>query len=335
MATVLLSAAGPFTQAANVCFLLVGLFGDILLIRLFLTLAYIFLLTGAVTGYPGWAGFTVTNSVSVDGIIWSGVCLLLHGFALFRLLFDERRITFRLEDEEQLWRFFYRRSGMGRLEMKQVLKHGRWLRVPAGQRILCKGDSRSMLCLLVEGVAGLRTDYGGIEECRLMFSGDMWDLALCSIFGVYVGFEKDKDRALLGAVAHSDCLLYTWGAAELQMMATALSPAVAAFWRNFILCQLGLSFDWRIHAGAEPMSGTAEPERPEYLKGARSRDFTDPLRPYEMKRPSVAGFFRWLWQSLMPFLPAGMRHNALPVQGVLARNRIVAYKAAEAWAALS
>ena len=33
------------------------------------------------------------------------------------------------------------------------------------------------------------------------------------------------------------------------------------------LPQLGLSFDWRIHAGAEPMSGTAEPERPEYLKG--------------------------------------------------------------------
>ena len=63
---------------------------------------------------------------------------------------------------------------------------GRWLRVPAGQRILSKGDSRAKLCLLVEGVAGLSTDYGGIEECRLMFSGDMWDLALCRSVGACV-----------------------------------------------------------------------------------------------------------------------------------------------------
>jgi hypothetical protein len=44
-----LPPAGPFGQSANACFLLVGLFGDLLLIRLFLTLAYIFLLIGECT----------------------------------------------------------------------------------------------------------------------------------------------------------------------------------------------------------------------------------------------------------------------------------------------
>ena len=50
----------------------------------------------------------------------SVLCLLFHGYSLARLVWDERPISFRGEDEEQLWRFFYRRCGMGRLEMKQV-----------------------------------------------------------------------------------------------------------------------------------------------------------------------------------------------------------------------
>lgn len=39
---------------------------------------------------------------------------------MLRMLWDERRISFRTEDEEQLWRLFYRRSGMQRLEFKQA-----------------------------------------------------------------------------------------------------------------------------------------------------------------------------------------------------------------------
>jgi hypothetical protein len=62
--------------------------------------------------------------------------------------------------------------------------------------------------------------------------------------------------------------------------------------------------------------------------GARSRDFTDPLRPYEVKKPSVRRFFRWLAGSVAPFMPPGMRHNGLPLSGIMARNRICAYKAA-------
>lgn len=48
------------------------------------------------------------------------LCLFFHGLSLFRLVFDERRIGFKSEDEEQLWRYMYRRGGMPRLEFKQV-----------------------------------------------------------------------------------------------------------------------------------------------------------------------------------------------------------------------
>lgn len=50
----------------------------------------------------------------------SVLCLLFHGYSLGRLVWDERPIRFQSEDEEQLWRFMYRRCGMGRLEMKQA-----------------------------------------------------------------------------------------------------------------------------------------------------------------------------------------------------------------------
>lgn len=45
MVTVL-PPAGPFGQLANASFLLAAIFGDLLLLRAFLTAAYIFLLLG-------------------------------------------------------------------------------------------------------------------------------------------------------------------------------------------------------------------------------------------------------------------------------------------------
>ena len=60
----------------------------------------------------------------MDGLVWSCVCLVLHGYALARLLLDERRIVFSSPDVEQLSRFFYRRSGMRRFEVQQVCSPG-------------------------------------------------------------------------------------------------------------------------------------------------------------------------------------------------------------------
>ncbi len=66
----------------------------------------------------------------------------------------------------------------------QVCRYGRWIRVPAGQRILNEWESRSRVCLLVEGLAGLHTNYHGVEDVgRLLYSGDMFDFGLLNIFG--------------------------------------------------------------------------------------------------------------------------------------------------------
>ena len=76
-----------------------------------------------------------------------------------------------------------------------------------------------------------------------------------------------------------------------------------------------------------PTSGTGEPESPAVLLGVRSRDFTDDLRKYEgRKHWTAVGVLRWAVRSFHPFMPPGMRHNDLPVHGIMARNRMVALK---------
>jgi hypothetical protein len=251
----ILPAASIWAQFASFWFFCAAIFGDILLIRLSLTLAYLFLLITASLGYPSWvSGY---RGLALDGVIWACVSGSLHALALGRLLYDERSIRFKTEDEQQLWRFFYRRSGMQRLEFKQVLKRGRWLRVPAGRLLLTPVDASRSLCLLVEGVASFTNAFPDpetgehvVEEKNTFVSGHFFDKRLLNVFGLYVGFEHGDSRKRFSAVAETECLVFTWDIAQLNVMATACGPAVAAGWRNCIATLLGLEFGSRVQSQA-------------------------------------------------------------------------------------
>lgn len=69
------------------------------------------------------------------------------------------------EDEEQLWRLFYRRSGMPRLEFSQLMARGRWLRVPAGSKLVDNLRWHEALHVLVEGRCTFCTG-GHSTSCR-------------------------------------------------------------------------------------------------------------------------------------------------------------------------
>lgn len=268
--------AAIFQQLSNASFFLAAVFGDILLIRLFLTSAYVFLLVSAALGYPRWPNVGSTGGIAVDGVVWATLSGSLHALALLRLLLDERTVRFCSADEEQLWRFFYRRSGMGRLEMKEVLKRGRWLHIPAGTTILDPIAAYSRLCLLVEGTAVFvaSKSTGGDEECpsspirpTLLFSGSFFDMRLLNVFGIYIGFEAGGDEKQFHAVARTDCLLYTWSIEELNELATQCSPAVSTFWRNVLACQLGITYEWRETPRLPPHSATGEREDESIFQG--------------------------------------------------------------------
>lgn len=323
---------GPLSQLSNASFAAAALFGDVLLIRLFLSMAYIFLCASALVGLPRWPSVSSTDTMVLDTIIWSAISGFFHIFALVRLVADERRITFADEDEEAMWRFFYRRSGMGRLEMKQVLRFGRWRRIKAGAVILDPLASCSRLCLMVQGVGEFMATAGleqGVIAHSTKLSGGFFDMRLLNVFGLYVGFEgvvKGVER-MFTAVAQTDCLVYEWTVEELNAMASRCSPSLSHAWRNLVATQVGLTLASLQAPNLPPTAGTGDPESAAIMFGARSRDFTDPLRQYECPQPwSLLGIFRWLGGQFHPIMPPGMRHNDLPVHGILARNRIVALK---------
>ena len=57
-------------------------------------------------------------NLSPENYVWSFVCLYLHGSSAVRLLFDEGTVDMGDNDQEALWRYFYRRCGISRLLFK-------------------------------------------------------------------------------------------------------------------------------------------------------------------------------------------------------------------------
>lgn len=69
----------------------------------------------------------------------------------------------------------------------QVLKHGRWQRVTAGQPIIRGSEAHLRFFILVEGLASLRLLHKGqSEEPRLQRSGSCFDLSECGLRGARV-----------------------------------------------------------------------------------------------------------------------------------------------------
>lgn len=103
--------------------------------------------------------------------------LAFHLNAFLQLVWDERPIKFASDDEEQLWRLFLRRGGMGRLEMKQALKHGRWVRVHAGEVFARGAEARLHFYVVVEGRVSVMSVYRGRQpEPKTLWSGTCFDM---------------------------------------------------------------------------------------------------------------------------------------------------------------
>lgn len=322
---------GPWGQASSCCFFLGGLFADILLIRIFLFLAYTFLLTNALCGFPSWPDYESTGRIEISTIVWSCMNLIVHGSAIARLVSDERPVKFKTEDEKQMRSFFGRRGGMGSLEVKEVLRRGKFRKVKAGEIILDKLQAIETFVLLVEGKAHCnRKDEDGLIRSLNFYSGMGFDVGLLNVFGVYIGFEK---KGSFEVVADIDCTVFEWSIYSLNDLACKCGPAVSNYFRNFIL--FTVSSEWEFRTQSEPRNipartsrGTREPM--EYLEGKRSLDFVKPLEDWEIRKLTFLGVLKWIWSSLEPFMPPGTRHNALPNSGTSAKTRIMSIERVKA-----
>jgi len=270
-----------------------------------------------------WPNYRYTGSIGLDVIIWASLNLVIHALAMYRLFMDERRIKFKKEDEKQMNSFLLRRGGMQPLEVSQVLKKGTWKRYKAGEVMLSRRESIYTAILLVEGKAQYNR-YKGDERIGggYMYSGMFFDIALLNVCGVNIGFERDGVD--FTADAETGCLVFQFSLDSLNDLACHCGPAVASYFRNFVLSEVAWSWEFRQHSEhvmetPRTSRGFREPE--EYFTGVRSRDFTDPLEDWEVHKTSVKGFLKWIVSSLAPFVPQGVRHDAMPVSGLAAKRR--------------
>lgn len=321
-----LSPGCPWQQAASACFTLAGWFSDILLIRIFLFMAYVWLLAASLIGFPRWPEYETTGFISVDGIVWATVNIVVHGVAIVKLLSDERPVHFDTDDEQEMFRFLYRRGGFEPLEAREVMRRGCFRTIKEGDVISSTVDAADRVVLLIEGSARYqRVSNGAVQATGTFLSGMIWDLRMLSIFGVYVGFEKDDVSFSVDATR--DCLVFEWTLEKLDDLSIKCGPSVSGYFRNFILCQVSFELEFREH-GIEFARSTSGVEDPRWLQGARSRDFTDPLHeqvPTSAQR--IKSFFVWIGLSFTPMVPNGIRHTGLrglPRTGVAARRRLVA-----------
>ena len=328
----------------NIFFFLAALFSDVLLIKSCLAAGFMWMVIVAATGNPqwgdGWASSSETRVLILDMLCWGVLGFVMNGIVVVLLLRDERPVHFKTKEEERTWRFFYRRSGMKRLEFEQVVRRGEFVTIKAGESIIGLHEHLQSFFLLIDGVAELEVSHESNQEPtkRRIFSGTLFDLAVANVFGVRVGLLSQTHFA---ATAVTDSRLLKWSFEMMEEMATKLAPCIPAFWRNMLLYQVSQQLflaDSALAAALQPdelqvcarfvpsESATGAAERDGWSLGTcRSLDFDAPLTDAEQGKKS---FFQWLWQSMHPFPYPGLRHNGLGTSGIAARTRLQLLKCA-------
>jgi hypothetical protein len=178
MASILLSI---WIQLASLFFLLAGLHGDLLLIRLFLFLAYSMLLVNAVLGSPLWPNLSnfgdisLSDSTATDSLVWAILNMYVHGTSLVALIWDEREVLLK-EDEAALWHMMYRTGGLSaRLFQDIVARHLNVVEVQEGQTV----DTDKYFFIIYKGRVELEVLENDVPTySRVLYSGEMFDLKL-------------------------------------------------------------------------------------------------------------------------------------------------------------
>lgn len=125
-------------QISQFFFLLSALFSDLALVRFCLVAAYVFLLLQNALGWPMWDAFIGKDpsQVQVDAIVWTVVNVSLHGWALAKLLLDERLVSkFATPDDEAIWAFFHAKTGVSRFDFIPILESGTWVHFEPGAAV--------------------------------------------------------------------------------------------------------------------------------------------------------------------------------------------------------
>ena len=326
------SSPGVWGWLFNFSLFFAGMFSDLLLVKLCLTSGFAFMLVHAVTGLPSASDGVVAplpRVLPVDMVAFSVINLIVHGFGAYRLIRDERNITLRNEEEERTWRFFFRRSGMERLEFQEVVRRGTFRSYRAGETICRAEQPLQQLHLLIEGAVEIRATYSHEAPfTRRLASGALFDLAVANVFGIKIGLFAKRFEAH----ALTDCRVLCWSFEMVDEMANHAAPSVGAFWRNMLLFTVSAALNHLDVLGdneTHAVTSAGEPEPPGWYEGkVRSADFDLPLAQDERPQPRVHAALSLVRRALHPWPPPGLRHTGMGQSGVPARTRLLARREA-------
>jgi Popeye protein conserved region len=170
-----LQAASLWQQICNFFFLTSGVFNDLLVIRVALTLANAFLLVTGLLGHLSW-GESVhpQGRIALDTVVWAALNLLMHGLSVIRILYDERKVEL-TDDQEALWRYIYRHSGLSRVQFQAILcPHVELVEFRRGDRI----PVNDKFFIVLDGVVAAHVNQVGTRKTHFIpiVSGQMFPL---------------------------------------------------------------------------------------------------------------------------------------------------------------
>ena len=283
-------------QLASFFFTLSGIHADLLIIRFFLFVAYLFLFCNAVLGSPLWPDATNTGFLPLDSLCWSILGLYVHGASLANLLLDERAVQFKSDDEAALWRMFYRTGGLSARIYKSIVSP--YLEIVTFQ----PGDiipTDDFFYILYKGSVHLRVYKDGkLKTERIsMHSGDMFDMKYLWLFRSDHFFMDHQ----ISCASISKSTLFRFSRSDMKKIAQ--QPLVKSVWQSLIINNLSTILEKYV-------------ERQAYFSNELDDEDTDrifrPLEKWEIPKASVAGSGRALRHPWRHFWDSTLRKMALP-----------------------
>ena len=305
----------PFSiwiQISSFSLLMAGNFSDLLIIRICLSSAYVFLFLNSVLGAPLWPSLYNPDKVQLDGILWAITNLYVHVSTVVRLLHDEVPVKL-TEDEEALWRMFYRTGGLSQRMFKKTVAN--YCEVVTHQKDE-KISTDKYFYIVYKGTVKLTVtdDDGATVSSRQAQSGQLFDFRALGLLMDHQSLEKHRLQAV---VAVSNVTLFRFPRHEMPKIAS--HPSTRLLWKEIL------------------MENLLRIVRRYFDKRMRSRTLLDgraylnpiflPLQPWEVPHPLRAGSGRALltplahvWASMQwsfappwPFQgpPEGLRHTQL------------------------
>jgi hypothetical protein len=196
-------------QLASFSFCCAGQFSDLLIIRLCLTSAYVFMMINGILGGPLWPHFQYPHHIQLDQILWSIVNLYVHISTVVRLFQDERTVPSLQDNPIQLalWRMFFRTGGISQKVFEQQISQHCEVILYRQNDIL---DTDTYFYIIYQGTVQMTvTDIETkqiISTPRLLQSGQMFDFRALGLLVDYSNLLHK--RSLHVTTISKQCIVY-------------------------------------------------------------------------------------------------------------------------------